>query len=186
MRPALLALSLILGSTGLASAQVELPQRRPGHWEITMSTGTGAAASEVKLQACTDAASERAMMAMGAGMMGQSCQRNEVRRDGEGYVIDADCQMGPMRVVSLTRITGDFQSAYQTRTEGTVSGMPGAGNQRTLTVQNARFVSTTCQGGLVPGDMLMPGGQKVNVLNMPGLGGGGATPPAGGAGRRQP
>ncbi|QCK87959.1 hypothetical protein E8L99_20475 [Phreatobacter aquaticus] len=173
----------VLGATP-AFAQVELPQRRAGQWEITMTTGEGSAATEFKTTACTDAGAERAMMAMGTGMMGQMCQRNDIRRDGQGYLMESDCQMGPMRVVSTTRITGDFQSAYQMRIEGQVTGTPGAAQQKTVTIQSARFVSATCTGGLVPGDMLLPGGQKMNVLNMPGLGGAGA--PAGGANRRQP
>ena len=183
----LFALAVPLLAATPVFAQVELPQRRAGQWEVTISTGEGAAASQVQMQACTDAASERAMMAMGAGQMGQMCQRNEIRRDGQDYVMESDCQMGPMRVISNSRITGDFQSAYQMRIEGQVTGMPGAAQQKTLTTQSARFVSPTCTGGLVPGDMLLPGGQKVNVLNMPGMRPGGATPaPAGGANRRQP
>jgi hypothetical protein len=179
-----LALAATLLATTPAFAQVELPQRRAGQWEITMSTGEGASAGQVQMQACTDAASERAMMALGAGQMGQMCQRNVIRREGQDYVMESDCQMGPMRVISNSRITGDFQSAYQMRIEGQVTGMPGAAQQKTITTQSARFVSATCTGGLVPGDIVMPGGQKVNVLNMPGLGGAGA--PAGGANRRQP
>ncbi len=171
------ALTVLLAAPALAqSPSVELPSRRPGHWEIKMLMEGREGGPEMVIQACTDAATERQMMQFGTGMAGQSCQRYEIRRVGQEFHIDADCQMGPMRSTSRTVMSGDFQSAYSVRIEGSAT-MPGQPQpQATLMVQNARWVGATCTGGLVPGDIQMPTGQKVNVRNLPGAGGSGAQP----------
>jgi hypothetical protein len=177
MRAAFLSAVLVLvASPALAqSPAVELPSRRAGQWEIKMLMEGREGGPEMTVQACTDPAIERQMMQFGTGMAGQSCQRYDIRRVGQEVHIDADCQMGPMRSVSRTVMSGDFQSAYSVRIEGTAT-MPGqAQPQATLMVQNARWVGAACTGGLVPGDIQMMG-QKINVRNLPGAAGGGGQP----------
>jgi hypothetical protein len=178
MRAAFLSavLALIVSPALAQSPSVELPSRRAGHWEIKMLMEGREGGPEMVVQACTDAATERQMMQFGAGQMGQTCQRYDIRRVGQEFHIDADCQMGPMRSISRTVMSGDFQSGYTVRVEGTATMGGQAQPQQTLMVQTARWVGATCTGGLVPGDIQMPTGQKVNIRNMPGAAGGGVQP----------
>jgi len=141
-----------------------LPNRRPGHWEITMLLEGREGGPEVKAETCTDAETERQMMQFALGAAGGTCQRYEVRRVGQEYHIDVDCQMGPMRTVSRSVMSGDFQTAYSIRIEGSVT-MPGGGNQQTRMVQNARWRGETCSGGLVPGD-IQTSGNKINIRDL--------------------
>jgi hypothetical protein len=148
--------------------QIELPNRRPGHWQIKMMMEGRPDGPEMMIQACTDAATERQMMQYGMGQMGQACSRYEIRRQGADYLIETDCQMGPMRTTSRTVMSGDFQSRYTVRIEGTVASQGQAQPQATLMVQEARWMSATCTGGLVPGDIQLPTGQKVNIRDIGG------------------
>ncbi|MBN8941789.1 MAG: DUF3617 family protein [Rhizobiales bacterium] len=167
-----LALPLVLtvAVIGPAAAQttVEFPARRPGQWEIRMDRAQIPGAPEMIVKTCVDAASDRQMMQAGMNILQQNCEKRDMRREGGGIVIDAICQMGPMRITSNTVISGDFQATYSVRSNATVQ-MPGqASPQTSSTVQEARWAGATCTDGMVPGDIMMPGGQKMNVRNMPG------------------
>ena len=167
----LLTLASAAPALAQTTPQMDLPSRRPGHWQIKMLMEGRADGPEMMIQACTDAATERQMMQFGAGQFGQTCQRYEIKRQGADYLIEADCQMGQMRSTSRTVMSGDFQSGYTVRIDGTVT-IPGqAQPQRTLMTQEARWLSATCTGGLVPGDIQMPTGQKINIRDMPGAAG---------------
>jgi len=72
-------------------------------------------------------------------------------------------------------MSGDFQSSYSVRIEGTMTTPGQSQPQATSMVQNARWVGAACTGGLVPGD-IQTMGHKVNIRNMPGFGGGAAQP----------
>jgi hypothetical protein len=171
----LAALAALLASPAAAQTpSVELPSRRAGQWEIKTLMEGREGGPETVAQTCTDAATERQMMQLGMGMAGQVCQRYDIRRVGQEYHIETDCQMGPMRAVSRSVMSGDFQSGYSVRIEGTMT-MPGQSQpQATSMVQTARWVGAACTGGLVPGD-IQTMGQKINIRNMPGAGG--AAPP---------
>jgi len=75
--------------------------------------------------------------------------------------------MGPMRTTSRTIISGDFNASYTVRTTGTVEGMSGVqGRQDTAMTHTARWVAAACPAGMSPGDMVMPGGMRMNVRDL--------------------
>jgi hypothetical protein len=161
MRLAIAALA-IAAALPAAAQNVELPQRRAGQWEIRMNMpGRG----EVEVQHCTDEATDRDMMQAGLNMSRDMCSRFEMRREGAGYVMETVCQFGQMRSSSRAVFSGDFQSTYSMQLTGTTEGGPQGRTDTNLT-QTARWVSAECRGGLAPGDMLMPGGMRVNVREM--------------------
>jgi hypothetical protein len=71
-----------------------------------------------------------------------------------------------MKATSRSVITGDFQSAYTVETTTEMSGPMVAMAGKNVSRQEARWVSAECSDGLKPGDMLMPGGMKMNVEEM--------------------
>jgi len=167
MRP-LFILLLALSPTPEAFAQTTgdtLPARRAGQWDIRMQMEGRDGGPEIVARVCTDAETERLLMAHAMGGMGLSCRRNEVRRVGADYRIETDCDLGGMRSQSTAVASGDFQTAYTMRIEGSVA-MPGRPVQKTLMVQQARWVGAACTGGMVPGDM-ETAGQRFNVRNLP-------------------
>jgi hypothetical protein len=119
----------------------------------------------MQVQHCVDGSTDREMMQAGLNMSRENCSRFEMRREGSGYVMESMCQFGPMRTSSRAVFSGDFQSTYQMQLSGTTEGGP-QGRTEVNVAQTARWVSEECRGGLQPGDMLMPGGMRVNVREM--------------------
>lgn len=161
------AIAVLAASTAAAAAQdIEFPERKAGQWEIKMVPETPGAMPETTVQACLDAESDKQMMQAGFSMSKSMCSRQEITRQGDDYIIDSTCQIGPMSTTSHIVMSGDFQSAYTVKmtseTTGAMAAMAGTNNM----TQEARWVSDACADGMVPGDMLMPGGMKMNVNDL--------------------
>jgi hypothetical protein len=168
------AIAVLAASAAAATAQdIEFPERKAGQWEIKMVPETPGAMPETTVQACLDAESDKQMMQAGFSMSKSMCSRQEITREGDDYIIDSTCQIGPMSTTSHIVMSGDFQSAYTVKMTSEVTGapmaVPGAGNM----TQEARWISAECTDGMAPGDMLMPGGMKINVNEMMKMMGGG-------------
>lgn len=151
--------------------KVELPPRKPGQWEVEMATGGTDATPAMTIQVCLDEATDKEMMTAGLSMAGDMCAKNEMRRDGDLYIIDAECELGQMKTKSRTEISGDFKANYTMKVTGTVDGLPlGLGddkaNKETVVTQKARWVSDTCANGLKPGEMEMPGGIRIDAAKV--------------------
>jgi hypothetical protein len=152
----------------------DLPSRKPGHWELRMVTTKPGGTPEVVSQVCIDASTDRQLLEFGLRISKDMCKRTTMKREGKAVVIDAECKFGPMKSVTRTTMSGDFQSSYTVRTEGTTEGgFAGLGGdkgpQQTSMVQTARWTAAQCGNGLKPGDFTMPGGIKVNIKQVQGL-----------------
>jgi hypothetical protein len=159
------------GAVLCAAAPIALPARRGGYWEIRVVYGASAGASEMLLHACIDAATDKAMMEAGTSAMQSMCSRREMTRDGDAYVWDTECTMGPLKTTSHVVIAGDFQSKYTMTMPGAVSGLPATGGAdkeptKTVMTQNAKWLAADCPAGVKPGDMQMPAGITVNANDM--------------------
>lgn len=168
---ATLAALIVLAPCAIAQSLDDLPPRKPGQWDIRMVTEKPGGVPEVTTQVCIDAATDREIMEFGLRMSKKTCAKYAMKREGKGFVIDAECTFGPIKSVTRTTITGDFQASYAMRIEGTAEGgFKGSdgkkGPQPTLMVHTARWTGAACTGGMKPGDMTMPGGVKVNVKKL--------------------
>jgi hypothetical protein len=173
-RPAalLVAAAALAAPPALDAQMLDLPPRKPGLWEVTTTLEKPIAMPPLPAQMCLDAATDREMMDHGLKLTGGKCTNLTTKRQGQTYVIDADCRFGQVASKSKIVISGDFSSAYTLRSEGTVEGVPGAGGpQSTLMTQTATWKSPDCPG-MRPGDMTMFGGIKVNIKQMKSLPGG--------------
>jgi hypothetical protein len=95
-------------------------------------------------------------------------------REGDSLVIDATCEVSGMKITSHSVMSGDFQSAYTIEITSDIEGAPSGMPAKSTMTQAATWIGEECTGGLEPGDMLMPGGMKMNTRNMmKGLGPGG-------------
>lgn len=171
MRTAFFSLFLV-GSLAMpaAAAEIDFPARKPGQWQIEMHPQTGPA---MTIQVCLDAATDKQMMEAGMSISKDMCPTLNVARDGGGIVIDATCAFGAMKTTSHTVMTGDFDSAYDVTITSTIEGGPPDMPANSTMTQHAQWTGD-CANGLMPGDMLMPGGMKLNVQQMlKGMGGGG-------------
>jgi hypothetical protein len=155
---------LCVGTLALASVQRadadELPLRKPGLWEMKI-VKTGSALPGMTMQHCTDAATDKDMANTVSPMAKQICTRQEVQKTATGYVADSVCTVAGVSMTSHSEITGDFDSAYSVVTTSHLDKGPSAIRDTTTRIE-AKWLSD-CKPGQKPGDIVMPGGFKVNV-----------------------
>src|SRR3954449_22980 len=121
MRSALiLALAFV---TTPALAQEQMPSRKAGLWEMTM-TFEGRGAPPQTMQQCIDAATDKSMQDMSQGMRGQSCSKRETKKVGNTIVFDSVCSMGTGTTTSHGVVSGDFNSAYTVKINSKREGGP--------------------------------------------------------------
>ena len=140
----------------------DFPRLKPGQWEIAIARG-GAAKGQPPVHStmCIDEATQRAMIANGMGMTREMCTRNDFRRDGARYVGTADCRFGDSRMTSRSVMTLAGDAAYHVDVVATFEP-PFMGMKDSRTAIDGKFVGA-CRGGLNPGDIVGPNGQKFNV-----------------------
>ena len=156
-----LLLSALLPVAGAAA--VELPVRKAGLWEMKM-VRTGGSMPDMTMQHCTDATTDKRMStSFSPGK--ETCARQDVQKTATGYVSDSVCSVAGMTMQSHAEIVGDFNSAYTvkstSKTEGGPSGVP---RDSTTTIE-AKWLGA-CKSDQKPGDIVMPGGMKMNVLEL--------------------
>jgi hypothetical protein len=174
MRRNLLILSLIATAipAGLALADdISFPARKAGEWQIKMTPEAAGAVPAMTMQLCLDAATDAEMMEVGLSMKKDMCPEMTMTQDGDTIVIDAKCNLGAMKTTSHTVISGDFQSAYSMKIESDMEGAPKGMPSHSVLTQDATWMGE-CPAGMAPGDMIMPGGRKMNVNTLKSMMGG--------------
>jgi hypothetical protein len=159
-RTVLVAFAFVIAPT-LASA-VDYPTRKAGLWELTMTMTSG---RTMTMSQCTDPSIDKDMIASANPDMQQTCTRGELQKSATGYASDATCKFGAMTSVSHTEVSGDFNVAYTVNVTGHNSGGPAGMPADTSMTIAARWVGP-CKPDQAPGDMMMPGGVKMNVKDM--------------------
>jgi len=150
---------------------LEMPSRKPGLWELTMQMEGPAKMVQV-MKHCIDAATDKLMNSQFGGSA-QNCSKQDVVKSGATMTIDAVCTFGGATVTSHSVVTGSFDSGYTVDMTSTSTGgppMPGAGGATHMKIA-AKWLGA-CAAGQRPGDMILPNGMKMNVLEMPQMPGG--------------
>lgn len=166
LRPlAFAALGLIYAMPAFA---IDMPPRKPGLWELTMNF-EGRKLPPTVMKQCTDAASDQIMNANFGGPAQQACSKQDVVKTATGMTVDSVCEFGAGKTTTHAVVTGDFNSAYtvnvSSKREGgpPIPGMPADGSsQMTIT---AKWLGA-CATGQKPGDVTMPNGMTMNVLEI--------------------
>lgn len=154
----------ILVSAGGASAD-DLPVRKAGLWELKM-VRTGTPVPEMTMQHCTDESVDKEMTNNISPMAKQICAKQEIKKTTTGYVSDSECNVAGISTTSHAEITGDFNSAYTVKTSSHAQGgAAGAtGRDSTMTLE-AKWLGA-CKPDQKPGDIVMPGGFKMNARDV--------------------
>jgi hypothetical protein len=138
----------------------DLPIRKAGLWEIKMAR-TGSPLPEMTMQHCTDETTDKDMNNMVSPMAKQICSKQDLQKTATGYISDSVCSLAGGSLTSHSEIVGDFNSAYSVTT--TSRSDKGPGNLRDSTTKiDAKWLGD-CKPGQKPGDIVMPGGFKLNV-----------------------
>ena len=107
----LTTMALAASAAGAAPAQ-DLPARKPGLWQMKM-TMAGQPMPMPPAQHCVDAQTDKLMSATGSGAAAGACSSQQARREGDTFVVDSVCKMGPATTRTRAVISGDFNSAYK-------------------------------------------------------------------------
>ena len=155
---------LLCALPALAASAVEMPTRKAGLWEIKMQR-TGGPLPEMTMQHCTDETTDKQMTSTFSPMSKEICSRNDTVKTETGYITDSVCAINGMSMTSHADITGDFNSAYTVKvTSHSQGGASGAGRDSSMTLE-AKWLGA-CKADQKAGDIVMPGGLKMNVKDM--------------------
>lgn len=161
------AFALLLAFTATPAAAVDFPQRKPGLWQISMTSEGRNMPPQVSKQ-CTDAATDKDMITMTAGNK-SDCSPMDIKQVGATYVTDMTCKFGETSMTSHAVVSGDFNSAYNVNIESKMSGqaMPGGppGGVSRMTIA-AKWLGP-CEAGQKPGDIILSNGMKMNIHDAP-------------------
>jgi hypothetical protein len=142
---------------------VELPVRKAGLWE--MKVLSGGSMPEMTMQQCTDETTDKDMSTAMSPMTKEMCSKQDIQKTATGYVTDSVCGIAGTTIKSKAEITGDFNSAYTVKSSShSEGGRAGAAHDSTTTIE-AKWLGA-CKADQKAGDIMMPGGMKMNVKDM--------------------
>jgi hypothetical protein len=119
------------------------------------------AAAEMTMQHCTDETTDKEMSTTFSPMSKEVCSKRDIQQTATGYVSDSVCSVGGASMTSHSDIIGDFNSAYTIKmTAHSDRGVAGI-RDSTMTIE-AKWLGA-CKPDQKPGDIVMPGGFKLNI-----------------------
>jgi hypothetical protein len=152
---------LLVMLPALEARAVELPVRKAGLWEMKI-VRTGSPLPGMTMQHCTDETTDKEMSTSFSPMAKEVCSKRDIAKTATGYVSDSVCSAGGMSMTSHSDITGDFNSAYTVKsTSHSERGPSGLPRDSTTTIE-AKWLGA-CKSDQKPGDIVMPGGFKINI-----------------------
>ena len=158
------ALGLLALLTPAAAGAVELPVRKAGLWEMKV-LHTGSAVPDMTMQHCTDETTDKEMSTSFSPMAAEMCSKQDIQKTATGYVSDSVCGIAGMSITSHAEINGDFNSAYTVKsTSHSEHGPSGVPRDSTTTIE-AKWLGA-CKADQKAGDIMMPGGMKMNIKDM--------------------
>jgi hypothetical protein len=162
------ALGMACGMLAVLSAQgavaEDLPIRKPGLWEMKM-VRTGSPIPGMTMQHCTDETTDKLMNDSASPLAKQACSKQDLKKTATGYVSDSVCGIGGASITSHSEIVGDFNSAYTVHSTSHSDKGPGGKPLDTTTAIEAKWLGA-CKPDQKPGDIVMPGGMKMNIKDI--------------------
>jgi hypothetical protein len=148
----------------LDAAAVDLPTRKAGLWEMKVLR-SGTSVPDMTMQHCTDATTDKEMSSAFSPSGKDVCSKQDIQKTATGYVSDTVCGVAGMTITSHAEITGDFNSAYTVKsTSHSERGPSGVPRDSTTTIE-AKWLGA-CKPDQKPGDIVMPGGMKMNIMDL--------------------
>lgn len=156
------------GAAPAASAPLTpaaLPQRAPGLWEQKVSSEGRTQVSRI----CLDKAVEQRFSVWGQHAGAGACGHPRITpRVTGGWDFASSCDMGQNgKTETHGQVTGDFARSYKVSAESTISGAHAALMNGTHAMTLEASWQGPCPAGMQPGDMLLPGGMKINMMQIP-------------------
>jgi hypothetical protein len=148
-----------------AAAPAALPARAPGLWEQKVSSAGRSQTSRI----CLDKAVERRFTWWGQHAHEGACSKAQITpRAGGGWDFASSCDMGADGKTSTKgTVTGDMARSYRLEATSTISGARAAEMNGTHAMTLEASWQGPCPAGMQPGDVILPGGMKINMMKLP-------------------
>ena len=144
----------------IAARADDMPLRKPGLWEMKIAK-TGSVLPEMTMQHCTDETTDKQMSTAFSPVAKEACSKRDIAKTATGYVSDSVCSVGGVTVATHADIVGDFNSAYTVKSAAHSDKGAGGVHDVTSTIE-AKWLGE-CKPDQKPGDIVMPGGFKMNI-----------------------
>jgi hypothetical protein len=154
---------VLIGMATTSASAAELPTRKPGLWEIKTSFANRGGQS---VQQCVDAATDQMLQSLAGPFDQAACAKRNVQKSGDRTIIDSTCTVAGKTATAHAVIAGSFDSAYSMTVMAHSDALPGGTVNMTL---DGKWLGA-CMAGQKPGDVIMPGGIKVNIRDLQKLG----------------
>ena len=148
----------------ISAGAVELPVRKAGLWEMKV-LNAGAPKPDMTMQQCTDESTDKDMSTSFSPMAKDICSKQDIQKTAAGYVTDSVCTVAGVTMTTHSEILGDFNSAYTVKATSNSQGGSAAVPRDSTTVIEAKWLGA-CKADQKPGDIMMPGGVKMNIKDM--------------------
>lgn len=140
----------------------EMPPRKPGLWESSTKVD-GREVGGGKMRQCIDEKTEGMLREVGRSQE-KDCSMREMKRTGDTMTMKSICKMGDSTATTTGKFTGDLTRDYRGDLQIQYAP-PFAGKSEAKMTIETRWLGP-CEAGQKPGDMILPGGMKMNVGDM--------------------
>ena len=157
---------IIIASLLLAAAHaaaIDLPKRKPGLWEMTLSAPDGKRPPR-SAKYCIDAATEALMDNLAGGMTRHDCIKNDVLPQGASVVVDSVCMIDKSKVTGRSIITAEGDTIFHMQVH-THFDPPLWGQADVDSTSDSKWLGA-CPADMRPGDMMTTSGIKVNIKDI--------------------
>lgn len=157
----LVVLGLAAAGSAAALGPVGLSEK-PGLWQL--STSMAQMPQPMVMKICVDAAMSDRLIDAGQHMRGVSCSKRDLHLRPGGATVDSVCTTAGRTVTSHADIAMPTQTAFHETVQASISPSMGGHGQQRSTVDGQW--QGQCPAGMHGGDMVMPGGMKMNMYDM--------------------
>jgi hypothetical protein len=120
-------------------------------------------------QICLDKAVEQRFTIWGQNAGKDTCSQTQITpRFGGGWEFASSCDMGENgKIETHGQVSGDFARAYKVSAQSTTSGARAPQMNGTHAMTLEASWKGPCPATMQPGDMVLPGGMKINMMQIP-------------------
>ena len=153
-----------VAAPALAAPPPEIPPLRPGLWEATTASANHPPSHPSVTRMCLDKLTQRHVLGQLTLAMPLMCSRNQFAMRGGRLVTDSSCKLGASTIEGRTETTFFRDTAYRMEVVGRV-GPTGNVAPTQKAVIDGRYAGS-CPKGMKPGDMVLPNGLTLNLVQM--------------------
>jgi hypothetical protein len=163
-RAPLAALAAAFAASAFAAPPPPIPPLRPGLWEATTVSAGRPQRPPAVTRLCLDRQTQRRVLDQLTFAMPLMCSRNELAMRGGRFVTDSSCRFGASTIEGRTETTFYRDTGYRMEVVGHV-GPTGQFAPMQKAVIDGRYAGS-CPKGMKPGDMVLPNGLTLNLVQM--------------------